>query len=157
MVGDGVGYGCWGVLEGGGCGVFVDGFGGGFEDGDVGGGLDGGVGHEAHGPGGVVVGGELGIGVDLLAEEGFGEAAVGLVAFNEEGAGGVVAVFELERGGGAAYFDALHAELVDDEGYACHVGLVGWDDEGVGGFGLAGADGVAALDVEVVEDDLGEG
>ena len=46
-------------------------------------------GHQAHGPGGVVVGGELGVGVDLFAEQGFGEAAVGLVALDDERAGGI--------------------------------------------------------------------
>ena len=55
-------------------------------------------GHEAHGPGAVVVGGELGVGVDLFAEEGFGEAAVGLVALHDEGAGGIGAVLEFDRG-----------------------------------------------------------
>ena len=47
--------------------------------------------------------------------------------------------------------------MLDDEGDAGHVVLIGGDDEGVGGFGLAGVDGVAALGVEVFEDDLREG
>ena len=48
-----------------------------------------GVGHHAHGPTGVVVGAEVGIGEVLLFEQDLGEAAVGLVAFDHDGAGGV--------------------------------------------------------------------
>ena len=137
--------------------VLVDRFDGGFEDGVVGGGFDGGAGHQAHGPGAVVVGGELGVGVDLFAEEGFGEAAVGLVALHDEGACGIGAVLEFDFGGGAAHFDSLHAEDLDDEGDACHVLLIGGKDIGVGWFGFAGVDGVFALGVEIFEDDLGKG
>ena len=69
----------------------------GLEDGYVGGGRDGGVGHEAHGPGAVVVGGEFGIGIVLLAEQRFSEAAVGLIALDYERACGKVAILEFER------------------------------------------------------------
>ncbi len=84
MVGYGVGYGAGLGFDPCGRSVFVDGLHGCFENGVVGDGFDGGSGHQAHGPGAVVVGWEFGVGVDLLAEEGFGEAAVGLVALHDE-------------------------------------------------------------------------
>ena len=156
VVGDGVGDGVGEVVEDAGGVEVGDGVGGGLEGGEVGGGRDGGVGHEAHGPGGVVVGHELGVGIDLLAEEGLGEAAVGLVELDDEGAGGEVAVGELESGLEAADFDALHAKDVDDEGDTGHVLLVGGDDVGEGRLGGAGVDGIFRLGVEVFEDGLGE-
>ncbi len=108
------------------------------------------MGHQAHGPGAVVVGHQLGVGVDLLAEQRLGEAAVGLVALDDQRARGIGSVLQLDLGRGAADLDALHAQDVDDERDAGHVLLVGGNDEGVGRFGFAGVDGVAALDVEVV-------
>ena len=93
----------------------------------------------------------------MFAEEGFGEAAVGLVALYDERARGVGAVFELDLAGGAAYFDALHAEDFDDEGYTRHVFLIAWDDEGVGSLCFTGVDRVFALGVEVFEDGLRKG
>ena len=57
------------------------------EDGLVGDLLHVGVAHQAHRPAGVVVGGEAAVGEVLLFEQDLGEAAVGLIALDDQRAG----------------------------------------------------------------------
>ena len=115
-----------------------------------------GVAHHPHGPGRIVVSGEAGIREVLLLEQDLRQAPVGLVALDDQGAGGVRALLEFHFGGGAAHLDALQPQNVDDEGDARHIRLAGGEHVAEGRFGLSGFDRVAALVVEVLEHRLGE-
>ena len=118
------------------------------------GGLDVGVGHQAHGPRAVVVGVEIGIGIDLLAEQRFRKRAVGLVGFDNEGARRVIAVAQFDGSFRATHLNALHAQDVNHKSDAGEVLLIRGNDETVGRFFRAGGESVTGLDIEVLQDDL---
>ena len=83
------------------------------------------VAHQPHRPRRIVVGAEVRIRVDLLLEQRLGEAAVRLIALDDERAGGEGAFLELHLSGRAADLDPLHAQQVDQALDARHVALAG--------------------------------
>ena len=110
--------------------------------------------HQAHGPAGVVIGAQIGVGEVLFFEQNFREAAVGLVALDHQGAGGEGAFFEIDVRRGASHFNALQTQDVDQQRDTGEIFLVYRDDIAVRFFRLTGFDGVEALLIKISEQDL---
>jgi hypothetical protein len=105
----------------------------------------------AHRPAAVVVRLQARVGIVLLLEQVLREAAIRLVALDHVRTRGIRLVAHLHGLVGHTDFDALDAQHVHHFGGARHVALHR-DDVAVRRLRLAVLDGIARLDVEVLED-----
>src|SRR5689334_7338553 len=105
--------------------------------------------HEAHGPAGIVVSAQTGVGEMLLFEQNARQSPIGLVPLDDERAGWEGPFLDLDLRSRAAHFDALQPENIDDERYPRHVFLTGRNDVTERGLGSARLDRIAALAVKI--------
>ena len=96
----------------------------GVENGLVGDLLHVGMRHQAHGPAGIVIGSQRGIGENLFFEQDLGQASIGLVELDDKRTGrDTCPLLTSLRRSRAADFDSLQPQDIDDPRNAGHIAL----------------------------------
>ena len=111
---------------------------------------------QAHRPGAVVVGAEVGVGIGLLLEQRPGQSAIWLVESDQIGAGGDLRLVRADLGGGAVHLDGLAPQQVHHPVDPRLVGLARRQDVGIRRRGAAGGNAVGRLAVEVLDQHRGD-